>query len=187
MVHSDNSVTAGDYSLYFEEWTIDYLGAGESATLDLTLFPLVTDMEITNFVEVFAADQTDTDSTPGNGNGVSAEEDDEAALTLGSSAFLREYPGNYSLEFAEGTMTINHVYPNPTFNELNLNIVSAKDVYATIDLVNLQGQIVQSFKQEIVMGVTEINFDVSNLPVGQYFIQVSGVNGYRNAQSFIKQ
>ena len=187
MVHSDNSVSKGNYNLFFQEWTIDNLEAGESATLYLTLFPLVTNTAITNFVEVFAANQTDTDSTPGNGNGFSAEEDDEAALTLGSTVALRDYPGDYSLQFAAGEMTVNHVYPNPTYNELNLNITSAKDANAVINLVDIQGRVLQSFDRAIIMGVTELNFDVSNLPTGKYFIQVLGVDGYRQAQSFVKQ
>ena len=82
MVHTSNTVTAGQYNLFFQTWSLDSLQAGQTATLTLTLFPLVGDVPITNFVQVMASDQEDPDSTPGNDMDQTPDEDDEAAITI---------------------------------------------------------------------------------------------------------
>jgi len=82
MVYSDHDTDDGSYSLYFETWTIGTLAAGETATLELDLFTLVEEVNITNFVQVMTTDQDDVDSTPGNDTDQTANEDDEASITV---------------------------------------------------------------------------------------------------------
>ncbi len=82
MVYSDHDTDKGSYSLYFETWTVGSLEAGETATLELDLFTLIEEVDITNFVQVMTTDQADVDSTPGNDTDDTPDEDDEAAVTI---------------------------------------------------------------------------------------------------------
>ena len=75
------SVTSGDYSSFFGTWTLDELPAGSSETLTLNIFTLTED-PVELYGEVFAADQTDMDSTPDNGTPPTINEDDEAILNF---------------------------------------------------------------------------------------------------------
>ncbi|MDX1928945.1 MAG: SdrD B-like domain-containing protein [Pirellulaceae bacterium] len=60
-------------------WTIGTLAAGQSVTLTVTA-TVATGGTKTNYAEVTAADQVDTDSTPGN-NSSNEDDDDQASLT----------------------------------------------------------------------------------------------------------
>ena len=82
MVYSDDETDKGEYRLYYERWEVGTLEPGEEATLELTLFTLVEDVDITNFVQVIATDQEDVDSTPNNDTNQTPDEDDEAAITI---------------------------------------------------------------------------------------------------------
>jgi len=82
MVYSDHDTDKGSYSLYFETWTVGSLEAGETATLELDLFTLIEEVDITNFVQVMTTDQDDIDSTPGNDTDQTPDEDDEASVTI---------------------------------------------------------------------------------------------------------
>jgi len=82
LVFTSSMASQGMYNTFFKEWTVGTLESGASATLNLTLFPLIQNDPVTAYAEVSAADQQDADSTPGNGDGMTANEDDEATLTL---------------------------------------------------------------------------------------------------------
>ena len=80
-------------------------------------------VDITNFVEVIAADQDDPDSTPDNGNGVTPEEDDEAAVTI---SFLESFAGSIQTSGSLFTNS-NHsdienmnLFPVPTTDQLTV-------------------------------------------------------------------
>lgn len=70
----------GAYNSFTGVWTIAALGAGERASLDVQLFPLSDDY--VPYAQVIAVDQEDADSSPNNGDGTSAREDDEANSTM---------------------------------------------------------------------------------------------------------
>ena len=82
MAFTNASTGDGNYNLYFQEWTIAELGAGQTAVLEMDLFTLVADQSITNFVQIFVANEQDPDSTPGNNTTEIPTEDDEAAVTI---------------------------------------------------------------------------------------------------------
>jgi len=72
----------GTYNLFFQRWEIDYLPSGDTARLDLTLFPLIDSSSVNNFFQVLTSGQDDPDSTPGNDTDNTANEDDEAVITI---------------------------------------------------------------------------------------------------------
>ncbi len=82
LVFTNAASSVGEYDLFTGRWMVPALGAGESATLILTLFTLDQVSTATSFVQVMAQDQEDADSEPGNNNGLTPQEDDEASLTI---------------------------------------------------------------------------------------------------------
>ncbi len=71
-------VSQGSYNVFDGAWEVGTLGAGESATLDIMLFPLSDDY--VPYAQVTTADQMDSDSSPNNGVCCYENEDDEASL-----------------------------------------------------------------------------------------------------------
>ncbi len=78
---NEYTVSQGSYSLGSNEWDVGSVAAGGNAAITVNWFVLATD-PLSGWAEVLAADQTDADSTPGNGACCSANEDDEAGLTV---------------------------------------------------------------------------------------------------------
>ena len=79
-----NEFTAsqGTYNLFTDlEWSVGTLTPGASASLTVNWFVLQSS-PLTGWAEVSACNQPDADSTPGNGTCCTANEDDEAALTV---------------------------------------------------------------------------------------------------------
>lgn len=82
MAFTRAEATQGRYNSFFRWWQLERLEAGDTATLDLTLFTLKDDLPITNFVEVIGALPQDIDSKPDNGEAPTPREDDEASITI---------------------------------------------------------------------------------------------------------
>jgi hypothetical protein len=73
--------TRGTYSDWTGVWTVGQVAAGETVSLEVTLFTLTADQR-TAFAQVSSADQADADSTPGNASAGIAVEDDEASVNI---------------------------------------------------------------------------------------------------------
>ncbi|SEP57909.1 T9SS type A sorting domain-containing protein [Flavobacterium urocaniciphilum] len=71
------------------------------------------------------------------------------------------------------------LYPNPTTNELNINLKSAIEIHS-IQIYNTIGQLVT------VQTGNALKVDVSNLKTGNYFIKINTNEGYSTSQ-FIKE
>lgn len=82
LAYTSSTASHGSYNLFTQAWDVGDLDANETATLDLVLFVLQDANPLDYFVEVSAATPTDSDSTPGNGSCCTANEDDEAIVTL---------------------------------------------------------------------------------------------------------
>jgi hypothetical protein len=72
---------------------------------------------------------------------------------------------------------ISNVYPNPATKNsemmVQVKLKQASDV--SVDIFNLQGQIVQSVaKQHLAAGTSGISFNVAELPAGSYYVRMSG-------------
>ncbi len=79
---NEYTATVGSFSPYgSQQWTLQSLGANQSATLTINLFA-TANAPSPSYAQVMQASPNDTDSTPGNGNGFSVNEDDEA-LSVG--------------------------------------------------------------------------------------------------------
>ena len=81
LVFSSSTVDAGQYNNFAGTWSIDVLGPGQSINLNQNLFS-VSSGNINNFAQVASVGQNDPDSTPGNDTDQTADEDDEALMTV---------------------------------------------------------------------------------------------------------
>ena len=82
LVFTSAKASKGEYNLFAEEFRVGDLAPGEAATLRLTLFTLVEDGPITQFVQVASAGTPDRDSDYGNDTDQVPDEDDEASVTI---------------------------------------------------------------------------------------------------------
>lgn len=82
---------------------------------------------------------------------------------------------NPSFEFAN----YFSLYPNPTTNELNINLKSAIEINS-IEIYNTIGQLIT------VQTGNALKLDVSNLKTGNYFIKINTNEGFSTSQ-FIKK
>ena len=108
LAHSSNNPSKGDYNLYYKEWEVGSLAAGETATLDMVLFCLQNTTPLPYFVQVIAATPSDIDSSPDNNTSGTPVEDDEALVILAPAANpLIALPGNmFTLNaWSEGALT----------------------------------------------------------------------------------
>ncbi len=80
-----SSATKGDYGPFFQRWEVEVLESGESASLEINVYPLIEGTTITNFVQVIAMDEEDVDSSPDNGIAPNPVEDDEAVAIVQSA------------------------------------------------------------------------------------------------------
>ncbi len=76
--------------------------------------------------------------------------------------------------------TLVSLYPNPVngFLHLSLSLMEAKVLFFTI--YDARGQRLLSEKKYLPQGVSEVDFDVSELPAGMYFVKAEGMNAYHN-------
>jgi len=70
---------------------------------------------------------------------------------------------------------VNHVYPNPAKigQDLNVEVVTDKDQFASFILINEQGKIVSSKEKSITQGFNRVGLRLSNfLTAGNYYMVV---------------
>jgi len=184
MVFTNANVNNGEYNLFFEEWTIDFIGAGQTATLDLDLFTLVQGQNITNYVEILTADQLDPDSTPGNFNG-QINEDDEAAITL---TFANNLAGQnaQSRTAMSKMMEVEQIYPNPAVDRILLPITSQIDIQTNVNIIDVNGRLVSTQPMKVFEGYNGLNIDINDLSEGVYFIKLEGIDITNNNNRFVK-
>ncbi|MEM8907116.1 MAG: T9SS type A sorting domain-containing protein, partial [Bacteroidota bacterium] len=187
MVYTSHNTSDGDYNLFFETWTVENLASGASATLELELFTLVNDVTITNFVQVFAADQNDSDSTPGNDTDQTPDEDDEAAVSINPSV------GSIALSAVSETSTTERsnlssakLYPVPATAVITLELTSEHSTPATVNIVDLNGRLISSRLVELTKGFNQETFDITQLAQGMYLMTIVQQDGQRTTQRFTK-
>jgi uncharacterized repeat protein (TIGR01451 family) len=172
MVHTGNVASLGSYNLFFEAWEIPMLEVGETATLSLTLFTLVDNVDITNFVQVIAASQTDIDSAPGNNTGTVPNEDDEASVTV----TVNLIPNDPDASKLGSPSLFSNVYPQPAANSITFELQLENDLNTDVQIIDAAGNVLQTRQQNLNAGFNKIQFDISSLPAGMYFVRVDGLN-----------
>ena len=80
----------------------------------------------------------------------------------------------------EAQNVVYDIYPNPVTGNI-MNVKSAQDADATITIVNLVGQTVKQFNQNLHLGENAINIDLKS---GVYFCTITA-NGFNNTVKFV--
>lgn len=176
MAFTSKTESQGSYNLWFQTWDIGVLQPGETATLSLTLFTLNPGTDVVAYAEVIAANETDVDSTPSNGNGTSAVEDDEATFTLsnGSSGGKGDLDSNIIGE--SSLLTVSRMYPMPTRDFVNVIFTSQAELIDVV-LYDYSGRILHSYTLEVAQGENITQVDLSAYPAGWYFVSMETEEG----------
>ena len=119
-----------------EIWTVGSIPSGGSATITVNYF-LLTANALTPFAEVSAANETDGDSTPGNGSCCTPSEDDEATVTLNS------FGGGGGISIKRNDrlrLTFGNLYPNPASRWVNVEIHAPKDADGSLEFYDQTGR-----------------------------------------------
>ena len=152
----------GSFSAYGNQvWNVGRLGAGARATIAVSYFSLGSG-GYDVYGEVSALNEDDVDSTPGNGNGTSAREDDEAARSLrgGRTAALRISPNPLPLG---QTLQI----------DLGTEIREAFDAQVVVS--DLMGRVVIRQGVRFAAGSDVLPVDLTGLVPGIYIVAVPDV------------
>lgn len=160
----------GKYDIYTSIWSIPSLGVGESATLNLQIFPLILDFEV--FAQVLAFNELDIDSRPANGSCCIAIEDDEVVFRS-SSVEATALGINPDFDFipTDATLMIESIYPNPTTNQTTVVFYSQLDkVNYTIQDVHGRTLLTNQWSTE--QGLNRKSIDLSGFAEGVYFLQI---------------
>ena len=179
-----SSTDNGEYNYFFQQWIIPSLGAGQTATLNLDLFALSNNVPIRNFVEVFAADQNDADSTPNNSNQFDAREDDEAVISL--NATFANADSSISFRLGAQDLRMNAMYPNPTSSDINMNFESQSSYDTQMEVIDVNGKVHMEYGHTVTEGINTMRMDVSSLTEGIYFVRMTDNNGEVQNHKFIK-
>jgi hypothetical protein len=140
-------------------WTVGNLAPGATATIVVNYFSLSA-TGYDQFAEVLTQNETDADSTPGNGSGTSANEDDEAFLNLTSGA--------------RSALTLNF-YPNPApaGEQIILKHTSSGDVEVPLLISDLNGRTVFQTSVQFAEGYNAVPISIGNLSAGVYILSLS--------------
>ncbi len=98
----------------------------------------------------------------------------------------------YALRLATGlNETINaqslQLYPNPTRGDFQLKFELTKASSIIIEILSIQGQLIQSRVQEHPSGVLQMRFDLSALESGMYMIRIKTAEEQINSRFSIQQ
>lgn len=173
LAYVDAQATQGNFRIAARHWNIGTLAAGESAELSLSLFTL-TKRPITVYAQIIQADGDDIDSTPNNGNGTTAIEDDEAHLTI-------EYSGTQPSIVQKKRMSMQ-LQPNPARELLSVRLTGIVEE-GELSILNAQGQLMQHF---VFQEKQTIEINIEQLPAGSYWLMLKTANGVQQ-QTFVKQ
>lgn len=77
------------------------------------------------------------------------------------------------------------LYPNPTSDQLNVQLIQTTEQEAVLKVYNALGQMVQT--QSISAQATTLTLDVAHLPTGTYSVSLTTDKGVVDTQTFIKQ
>ncbi|MEM8527099.1 MAG: T9SS type A sorting domain-containing protein [Bacteroidota bacterium] len=153
-------VSQGNFRVAAQQWDLRILAAGESASLDFTLFTLVRE-DVNVYTQVISASPSDVDSSPNNGNGTSAQEDDEVNLTIKYQPTTITTPKREEEEISE-----IQIAPNPVGTMLQIKLSSTKEV-EFLSILDLRGKVLKEIK---IAENYELLIPVADLPAGVYVL-----------------
>lgn len=101
-----------------------------------------------------------------------------------------EYSKIININVAANDLLSNNiisVYPNPSTDIFNILIQSSKNYIGLIQVLNVQGQIIQTLSIDIQKGENTIQINLKNLPQGLYILNSIDANGLMSIEKIIKK
>ena len=184
-VNGGTAITSAgtSYEAFFHTWTVPTLAAGQTVTMTLPCFPLVS-TPVKLFAQVTANAVLDVDSQPNNNATTTPVEDDEAAATVTTGGAPVPFAQQNAAQFVP--IVIQQIYPSVTEGDLTIVFNSIVEREVTFEFYDFQGIRRRSETLNVERGKQVAHFDVWDLPQGAYIIQVSS-NRLRNVpMKFVK-
>lgn len=126
LVFSSASTSQGNYDGFAGKWDVGTIPAGSSATLNQNLFTLTSGIMATNFVQVMNSDQSDPDSSPGNDNDMTADEDDEGSFTINIRGTNPNVSGQlFASSNTQGLLGIFDIYNDNTIDMMGKEVLAS--------------------------------------------------------------
>ncbi len=79
-----------------------------------------------------------------------------------------------AIELEQTNIENIRVYPNPAIYDFNLVLTTKINRKANLELFSINGQLVYSEALNIKEGFNKFRVDVTNIPIGQYFVKLTG-------------
>jgi hypothetical protein len=137
---------------------------------------------LNNFVQIKSAQANDIDSTPGNDTNQTADEDDEAKVTITPTLLIQDPATDRAALDASG---FGKVYPSPASSIVQFDISSNTTGTYQAQVYNYAGAVVRSVSVTLERGTNTFSLDVSDLPTGQYGITLPKVKMEKNQAKFV--
>lgn len=77
------------------------------------------------------------------------------------------------------------LYPNPTSDQLNIQLIQMADEIAQLQVYNALGQVVHT--ETVAAQATTLTLEVAKFPTGTYSVTLMNDNGVIDTQTFVKQ
>jgi hypothetical protein len=159
-------MTKGSYDTFNKIWNVGTLNGEQSATLEITLFPLVKSEAL-----IMKTTLVPNDDKPLN---------NIATISIANNLALRTEP------ITENGFGISKIYPNPVQEAFILALHSDKATKATIEIYNSMGLSVQRIEKLLEQGMNEWVIDTSELPEGVFIVRVVNENGASSLRTIVK-
>ena len=181
------TATGTNYDAWLHIWNVPTLAAGQTITLVVPCFTLVS-TPVTAFTQVVACTTLDSDSQPDNNSTMIPIEDDEAAITV-TTAAAQQAAIRAGIEQNTPQLipiVIQKVYPSATEGDLMIRFKSIDEREVRFDFYNTYGILLHSELKAVQKGFQTLQFDVWDLPQGTYIIQLSSNRVQNVPMKFVK-
>lgn len=186
---TSGSTTSGGYNKITEVWTTGTIAAGQTVPLYLTVYGFSGESS-NYFTEILTSPAVDPDSTPGNGNGVSGQEDDEDSVSLSSGGNRPEGEERQD-EFGRTNVPTAYemtLYPTLTRGGNTTLLIDAPQAGAAQVIVTDQmGRVVDVMTTDLILGRNRLNVNVDKFANGLYFVNLQAKGAAIPAKRLIKQ
>jgi len=107
---------------------------------------------------------------------------DDVLITVNETTVISSLPGYNEMYFD----FVGNPYPNPTSDNINLELSLKQNTHLVINVYNIMGASVYAQNGEFTSGVHRMNFNTNSLPAGLYYIDIVADNKFRVSKIFNK-
>ena len=158
-----------------QTWRIPVLSVNQTATLVIPVFVLDPGAPITAKAGLTTSTPTDMNST-----------NDTGSVTVSQAVSFQEPDKNLENIQVSARSYQPVLSPNPTSDEINLEMQSGREQPIQFMFYNMQGSNIMSEQRQLTPGTNQFVFDVSNFPAGLYYVQTVGEKIYTPTVKMIK-